>query len=69
MKGDPMNQSWTAYLRLQAERCQRLSRNCMDLGPARELRLMSEEYFVEASRLEASRLEVLRPRPLPHAHR
>jgi len=32
-----------AYLRLQANRCQRLSRSSMDLVTARELRLMSEE--------------------------
>ena len=38
------------YLRLQAGRCQRLSRSCMDLGVARDLRLMSEEYFAEAAR-------------------
>lgn len=39
-----------AYLRLLANRCQRLSRSSMDLGTARELRLMSEEYFAEAGR-------------------
>jgi hypothetical protein len=43
----------SAYLRLQADRCQRLSRNCMDLGTARDLRLMSEEYLAEATKLEA----------------
>ena len=42
-----------AYLRLQAERCQRLSRGCMDLGTARDLRFMAEEYCVEASKIEA----------------
>lgn len=42
-----------AYLRLQGDRCQRLSRSCMDLGAARDLRLMAEEYFAEASRLDA----------------
>ncbi len=42
-----------AYLRLQADRCQRLSRSCMDLGTARDLRLMSEEYFAEATKQEA----------------
>lgn len=42
-----------AYLRLQGARCQRLSRSCMDLGAARDLRLMAEEYFAEASRLDA----------------
>jgi hypothetical protein len=40
------------YLRLQADRCQRLSRSCMDLGTARDLRLMAEEYVGEASRIE-----------------
>lgn len=43
---------YPAYVRLQAERCQRLSRNCMDLGTARDLRLMAEEYFAEASSME-----------------
>ncbi len=42
-----------AYFRLQADRCQRLSQSCMDLGTARDLRLMAEEYFVAASKLEA----------------
>ena len=41
-----------AYLRLQASRCQRLSRSSMDLGTARDLRLMSEEYFADALKLE-----------------
>jgi len=36
------------YLLQQADRCQRLSQSCMDLGTARDLRLMSEEYFAEA---------------------
>lgn len=48
-----MKQSVPAYLRLQANRCQRLSRSCMDLGTARDLRLMAEEYSVEASKIEA----------------
>ncbi|MEI7806310.1 MAG: hypothetical protein WCI56_13380 [Hyphomicrobiales bacterium] len=43
-----------AYLRLQAGRCQRLSRSCMDLTTARDLRLMAEEYLVEAAKLEAA---------------
>ena len=30
----PKNMS-SAYVRLQAERCQRLSRSCMDLGTAK----------------------------------
>lgn len=42
------------YLRLQAGRCQRLSRSCMDLGVARDLRLMSEEYFAEAAKRDPS---------------
>ena len=41
-----------AYVRLQAERCQRLSRSCMDLSTARDLRLLAEEYFAEASNME-----------------
>jgi hypothetical protein len=44
-----------AYLRLQADRCERLSRTCMDLGTARDLGLMSEEYFAEASIMETVR--------------
>ena len=54
MKMVMVKQCGPAYLRLQAERCQRLSRSCMDLGAARDLRLMSEEYFVVASKLEGS---------------
>ena len=42
------------YLRVQAARCQRLSRSCMDLGTARDLRLMAEEYFAEAVKVEAA---------------
>ena len=42
----------SAYLRLQANRCQRLSQSCMDLSTARDLRLMAEEYLVKASKLE-----------------
>jgi len=41
-----------AYWHLQGNRCQQLSRSCMDLATARDLRLMAEEYFLEASRLE-----------------
>ena len=48
-----MEQLAPAYLRLQADRCQRLSRRCMDLGTARDLRIMAEEYSVEASHIEA----------------
>jgi hypothetical protein len=50
---EPVKQSSPAYLRLQANRCQQLSRSCMDLGTARDLRLMAEEYSVEASKIEA----------------
>ena len=41
-----------AYLRSQALRCQRLSAMCMDLGIARDLRLMAEEYIADAARME-----------------
>jgi hypothetical protein len=51
---EPVKQSSPAYLRVQANRCQQLSRSCMDLGTAKDLRLMAEEYSVEASRIEAS---------------
>lgn len=50
-----------AYLRLQGARCQRLSRSCMDLGTARDLRLMAEEYFAEALKIEAV---TLTPKPV-----
>ncbi len=53
MAADPLIQSWPVYLRLQADRCQQLSHSCMDLGIARNLRLMSEEYCLKASKLEA----------------
>ena len=42
-----------AYLRLQGERCQQLSRSCMDLGTARDIRMMADEYFAEARRIDA----------------
>jgi hypothetical protein len=42
------------YLLLQADRCQRLSQSCMDLGTARDLRWMSEEYFAEAAKRDAA---------------
>jgi hypothetical protein len=48
-----LKQLSSGYLRLQADRCQRLSRSFMDLGTARDLRLMAEEYFGEASEIEA----------------
>jgi hypothetical protein len=50
---EPAKQTSPAYLRVQANRCQQLSRSCMDLGTAKDLRLMAEEYSVEASRIEA----------------
>jgi hypothetical protein len=50
---EPVKQFSPAYLRVQANRCQQLSRSCMDLGTAKDLRLMAEEYSVEASRIEA----------------
>ena len=49
---EPTKQFSPAYLRLQADRCQQLSRSCMDLATARDLRLMAEEYFDEASKIE-----------------
>jgi len=42
------------YLLQQADRCQRLSQSCMDLGTARDLRWMSEEYFAEAAKRDAA---------------
>jgi hypothetical protein len=48
-----MKRSSPVFLRLQANRCQQLSRSCMDLGTARDLRLMAEEYSDEASKIEA----------------
>jgi hypothetical protein len=53
MTVDSLTQLGPAYLRLQAGRCQRLSRSCMDLGTARDLRLMSEEYFAESAKRDA----------------
>jgi hypothetical protein len=55
MTVESVTQLGAAYLWLQADRCQRLSRSCMDLGVARDLRLMSEEYFAEASKMETVR--------------
>jgi hypothetical protein len=49
-----VKQSSPAFLRLQANRCQQLSRSCMDFGTARALRLMAEEYSIEAARPEAT---------------
>jgi len=50
---EPIKQLGACYLRLQADRCQRLSRTCMDLATARDLRLMAEEYLGDASKIEA----------------
>jgi hypothetical protein len=47
-----------AFLRVQADRCRRLSRSCMDLGAARDLRLMADDCVAEAARLETSRFQV-----------
>jgi hypothetical protein len=47
-----VKQSFAAYLHLQANRCQQLSRSCVDPGSARELRLMAEEYSVTAASME-----------------
>lgn len=52
MTGESGGAILPGYLRLQADRCQRLSRSCMDLGTARDLRQMAEEYFAEASKIE-----------------
>jgi hypothetical protein len=41
-----------AYWQSQGNRCQRLSRSCMDLATARDLRLMAEEYFIRATEME-----------------
>jgi hypothetical protein len=49
-----MTQLSPPYLRQQADRCQRLSRSCMDLKTARDLRLMAEEYFAEATEIETN---------------
>jgi hypothetical protein len=52
MEGKVAKQINSTYLRLQGNRCQLLSRGCMDLGTARDLRLMAEEYFIDAAILE-----------------
>jgi hypothetical protein len=53
MTAELVKRLYPAYFRLQVDRCQRLSRSCMDLGTARDLRLMAEKYFLEASKIEA----------------
>jgi hypothetical protein len=50
----PLKQLTPPYLRQQAHRCQRLSRDCMDMTTARDLRLMAEEYFAEALEIEVA---------------
>ena len=52
MEVEPLTLNCRAYWQLQGDRCQRLSRSCMDLATARDLRLMAEEYFIKASVLE-----------------
>ena len=52
-----------AFLKLQVDRCQRLSRGCINLGTAQELRLMGEEYLVEAAKIEA-----IQPQLEPPSH-
>ena len=55
-----VTQLGAAYLRRQAGRCQHLSLKCMDLGTARDLRLMSEEYLADASNLDVTQLSLKR---------
>ena len=57
---ESVKQLGPAYLRHQAGRCQHLSLKCMDLGTARDLRLMSEEYLTEASKLDITQLNLKR---------
>jgi hypothetical protein len=52
MEIEPVAFSSPAYWQSQGNRCQRLSRSCMDLATARDLRLMAEEYFIKASGLD-----------------
>jgi hypothetical protein len=54
MTMESLKQLSPAYLRVQADRCQHLSQSCMDLGTARDLRWMSEEYLAEAVRRDAA---------------
>ena len=60
MATEPLNQSWPACLRLQADRNLQLSRICMDYETAKTLELMAEQYYLEASRIEA-RIPELQP--------
>jgi hypothetical protein len=53
MATESLNQSWPACLRLQADRNLQLSRSCMDYETAKTLELMAEQYYFEASRIEA----------------
>jgi hypothetical protein len=52
MEIEPVTLSSPAYWQSQGNRCQRLSRSCMDLATARDLRLMAEEYFIRATEME-----------------
>lgn len=52
MEIEPLTPSCPAYWQSQGFRCQRLSRSCMDLATARDLRLMAEEYFIRATEME-----------------
>ena len=57
---EPLNQSWPTCLRLQADRNLELSRNCKDYEAAKTLELMADQYYLEASRIEA-RISELEP--------
>jgi hypothetical protein len=52
MTKQPVTQLNPGYLRLQADRFRSLSSSCVDLGTARDLRLMAEEYSGEACRMK-----------------
>jgi hypothetical protein len=60
MATEQLNQSWPACLRLQADRNLQLSRSCIDYETAKTLELMAEQYYLEASRIEA-RISELKP--------
>jgi hypothetical protein len=60
MATEPLNQSGPVCLRLQADRNLRLSRSCMDYETAKTLELVSEQYYLEASRIEP-RISQLKP--------
>jgi hypothetical protein len=52
MEIEPLTLRCPSYWQSQGNRCQRLSRSCMDLATARDLRQMAEEYFIKAAGLE-----------------